>query len=143
MRSLLDVNVLLALLDASHIHHMLAISWWKQHHRQGWASCPLTQNAVVRIMSSPGYQQRQPPAMVAERLALATSHVDHEFWPDSLSLLEPGLLKWDRVTGTRQVSDIYLVALAVKNGGRLVTLDQGISVHAVRGASSKHLLTLL
>ncbi len=142
MRSLLDVNVLLALLDANHLHHGLAMAWWTEHHQQGWASCPLTQNGVLRIMSGSSYLNRQPPAVVAERLALATSNAGHKFWPDALSLLEPGLLKWERIIGSRQITDTYLLALAVKNGGRFVTLDKGVSVQAVRDASSKHLLTL-
>ena len=143
MRSLLDVNVLLALLDANHLHHGLVMAWWKEHHPEGWASCPLTQNGVLRVMSGQSYLNRQAPAVVAERLALAISHASHKFWPDAMSLLEPGLLKWERVIGSRQITDIYLLALAVKNGGCFVTLDKGISVQAVRDASPKNLLTLV
>ena len=142
MRSLLDVNVLLALLDANHLHHGLVMAWWKENQGQGWASCPLTQNGVLRIMSGSSYLNRQAPAVVAERLGLATAHNSHKFWPDTLSLLEAGLLKWERVIGSRQITDTYLLALAVKNGGRFVTLDKGVSVQAVRDASPKHLLTL-
>lgn len=142
MRSLLDVNVLLALLDANHIHHGLAMDWWRDNHARGWASCPLTQNGALRILSGASYLNRQAPGVVAERLGMATSQASHEFWNDSLSLIEPGIVRWDRVTGSRQLTDVYLLALAVKNGGRLVTLDKRITVEPVSDARPKNLLTL-
>lgn len=55
MRALLDVNVLIALLDADHSLHERATQWWMRHARNGWASCPITQNGCIRIMSHPGY----------------------------------------------------------------------------------------
>ncbi|MFT7721719.1 MAG: VapC toxin family PIN domain ribonuclease [Roseateles sp.] len=142
MRSLLDVNVLLALLDANHIHHHLTMSWWSGHFSRGWASCPLTQNGALRILSGRSYLNRQAPGDVAERLALAAAQAGHEFWADDISLLEPGAILWDRVTGSRQITDIYLLALAVRRGGCLVTLDRGIAVQAVRDVKPNNLLVL-
>lgn len=142
MRALLDVNVLVALLDAGHLHHTAATQWLSTHQRMGWASCPLTQNGCLRILSLPSYPNPQPTARVAERLGLAAAGASHEFWPDSLSLLDAGRLRWDRVLTSRQVTDTYLLALAVAHEGRLVTFDQGISVDAVTGATRKNLLTL-
>ena len=140
MRALLDVNMLVALLDAGHLHHSVAMGWLAEHQEQGWASCPLTQNGCLRIMSLPAYPNSQPAALVAQRLGQAVAHPAHEFWPDSVSLLDAGRLNWERVLSSRQVTDLYLLALAVEHGGRLVTLDQGISVPAVPGAQKKHLL---
>lgn len=142
MRALLDVNVLIALLDGSHIHHALASDWLAGTLRNGWASCPVTQNGCIRILSQPGYPNSVPAAQVAERLTEATQHSSHAFWPDSISLLHPGRMKWEQVLSSRHVTDAYLLALAVEQGGRLVTLDRGIPLGAVGGASSKHLVML-
>ena len=142
MRSLLDVNVLVALLDAAHLHHRVATDWLAAHIGQGWASCPLTQNGCLRILSLPTYRNVQSPAAVAGRLGQATATRSHEFWPDSVSLLEAGRLRWDHVLTSRQITDVYLLALAVAKGGRLVTLDHGIATKAVLGADPKNLLVL-
>jgi toxin-antitoxin system PIN domain toxin len=139
---LLDVNVLVALLDGGHLHHRSATAWLARHERAGWASCPLTQSGCIRILSVTNYPNPQPPAAVARRLAQALNGAQHEFWPDSVSLLEPQRLVWEHVLGSRQVTDAYLLALAVKCGGRLVTFDRGIPVAAVPGASKRHLVTL-
>ena len=142
MRALLDVNVLVALLDAGHLHHGAATRWLAAHQRLGWASCPLTQNGCLRIMSVSSYPNPQPTALVADRLARAAASASHEFWPDSLSLLEAGRIRWDRVLTSRQITDTYLLALATAAQGRLVTFDRGISVDAVLGATKKNLVTL-
>lgn len=142
MRALLDVNVLVALLDAAHLHHGAATRWLAANVRKGWASCPLTQNGCVRILSLPAYQNSQAPAAVAERLGQATADASHEFWPDSVSILETGRLEWNHVLTSRQITDAYLLALAVARGGCLVTLDRGITVKAVPGATTKNLILL-
>lgn len=142
MRALLDVNVLVALLDAGHLHHRLATQWMQTNARFGWASCPLTQNGCLRVMSLTSYPNSQPLARVAQQLGVATAHRSHVFWPDSVSLLEADRLRWDRVLTSRQITDAYLLALAVAQSGRLVTFDRGIAVEAVSGATKKHLLTL-
>jgi toxin-antitoxin system PIN domain toxin len=142
MRALLDVNVLVALLDAGHMHHAAATRWLAAHARSGWASCPLTQNGCLRILSLASYPNAQPTAVVADRLGRATAGTGHAFWPDSMSLLAPGVLRWDRVLSSRQITGAYLLALAATHGGRLVTFDRGISIEAVPAASKKHLIIL-
>jgi toxin-antitoxin system PIN domain toxin len=142
VRALLDVNVLVALLDAGHLHHRVAMDWLAAHARAGWASCPLTQNGCLRILSLPTYPNPQPPARVAERLANATADRSHAFWPDSLSLLEPKRLRWERVLSTRHITDAYLLALAVAHQGCLGTFDRSVAVDAVPGAQKKHLVVL-
>jgi uncharacterized protein len=140
--ALLDVNVLVALLDAGHLHHAAATRWLAANARGGWASCPLTQNGCLRILSLPAYPNRHPPGDVAERLGTATTQRSHEFWADDLSLLGPGRVRWDKVLSSRHITDAYLLALAVARGGRLVTLDRSIEVDAVPGAAGRHLHVL-
>lgn len=141
MRALLDVNVLIALLDSDHLHHDRAVAWLTENIGAGWASCPLTQNGCIRIMSQSGYPNSVPPAAIAERLgeAIATEH--HAFWPDAVSLLD-GRTEWSAVLGSRQVTDAYLLSLAVGQGGRFVTFDRAVPLKAVRGAGPKHLVVI-
>jgi uncharacterized protein len=139
MRALLDVNVLIALLDADHASHRSALAWFTENAPQGWASCPITENGCVRIMSHPGYPNAHPVVGIVERLRAATAHETHEFWPDSESVLDARLIDATRVHGPRQLTDVYLLALAVRNGGRLVTFDTTIVTGAVEGAGPQHL----
>lgn len=142
MRTLFDVNVLIALLDSDHLHHARAMDWLTGNIASGWASCPLTQNGCIRTMSQPGYPNAVPPAVVAARLAEATATEHHVFWPDAVSLLEPGCIAWNAVLGARQVTDVYLLALAVRQGGRLLTLDRAVALKAVPGAKARHLVVI-
>ena len=142
MRALLDVNVLIALLDADHTLHARATAWFSGHARAGWASCPITQNGCVRIMSHPGYPNALPVRAVIERLAEACAATVHEFWPDDVSLLDKRVADPTRIHGPRQLTDIYLLSLAVKHGGKFITFDGKLSRDAVRRAESKHLLVL-
>ncbi|MEF3168215.1 MAG: PIN domain-containing protein [Deltaproteobacteria bacterium] len=143
MRALLDVNVLIALLDAGHIHHGLATNWLSSEVRHGWASCPITQNGCIRVMAHPAYPGNLAVGLVAERLAEAAQDPSHEFWPDDVNLLEGGACDWSRILGHRQVTDAYLLALAVKHGGRFVTLDRRIVPESLSGATSAHLVVLV
>jgi len=142
MRALLDVNVLIALLDADHASHAQATQWFGSHARAGWASCPITQNGCVRVMSHPGYPSAVPVSAIIERLAEATAGRLHEFWPDDISLLDAMVADSTRIHGPRQVTDVYLLALAVRHGGRLVTFDASISRDAAIGANQGHVLAL-
>jgi uncharacterized protein len=142
MRALLDVNVLIALLDADHSLHGRATEWFAAHARSGWASCPISQNGCVRIMSHPGYPNALPVRAVMERLAEGAAGGFHEFWPDDVSLLDPRVADSARIHGPRQLTDVYLLALAVRHGGRFVTFDASVAPDAVKGAGSKHILVL-
>ena len=143
MRALFDVNVLVALLDQAHPHHSSALSWLKTNIKSGWASCPITQNGCVRIMSQPSYPGARSPATVAERLREAIDHSAHAFWPDDVSLLDNRMVDMTRVHGARQTTDAYLLALAAKHEGRLVTFDSSIALAAVKHASPKTLVILV
>jgi toxin-antitoxin system PIN domain toxin len=142
MRALLDVNVLIALLDSDHASHDSAINWFSKNAWEGWASCPITQNGCIRVMSSQGYPNPLPVQAVIERLTEACRQDIHEFWPDEISLLNADVVDSTRIHGPRQLTDIYLLALAVQHEGRLVTFDTGIPLDAVRNATTKKLLIL-
>ena len=142
MRALLDVNVLLALLDRDHVDHATARAWLSGEIHDGWASCALTQNGFVRIISQPRYPSPVSPAEAVERLLRATSTEHHEFWPCSLSLLDARQVNPRHIHGPRQVTDVYLLALAVEHGGRFVTFDRTIPLSAAPGAAPEHLVVL-
>lgn len=142
MRALLDVNVLIALLDVDHASHGTALRWFSENADSGWSSCPLTQNGCIRIMSSPGYPGFQPSMAVAGRLRVWTEHKAHGFWPDEVSLLDDSLVDMSRIHGPRQLTDAYLLALAVRNDGRLVTFDRTMPTSAVKGAKPRHVVAL-
>ena len=120
MRALLDVNVLIALLDADHSLHARATEWLAGHVKAGWASCPITQNGCVRVMSHPGYPHPLPVRAVMERLAEASAGPFHEFWPDDITLLDPQVADAGRIHGPRQLTDLYLLVLAVRSEERRV-----------------------
>lgn len=141
MRSLLGINVLIALLDANHAFHQRAHQWWGANIKSGWASCPLTENGVVRIMSNPGYSQtlRLTAMDLINRLKLFSAKTNHEFWPDDLSLRDGAVFIAERMHSSRLLTDIYLLGLAVAHGGRLATFDQGISLSVVAAAKAANL----
>jgi len=142
MRALLDVNVLIALLDSDHTSHGVALMWFAKHATEGWASSPITQNGCVRIMSNPGYPNALPVQAVIKHLADACEENVHEFWSDKVSLLDPHVVDSTRIHGPRQLTDIYLLALAVEREGRFVTFDTGVPLAAVRKATTHNLVVL-
>ena len=142
MRALLDINVLIALLDPDHSLHGRAREWFSRNDPSGGTSCPITQNGCVRIMAHPSYPNALPVRAVMERLREATRSPYHEFWADGVSLLEPRIADASRIHGPRQLTDLYLLALAVHRGGRFVTFDASVSVSAIKGAEKRHVVAL-
>jgi len=141
-RALLDVNVLIALLDADHLHHRRASAWLADNIAPGWASCAITQNGCVRIMSQPGYPNPLPAARVAERLREATLTAHHQFVPGDMSLLDAGHFDTEQLLGHRQVTDAWLLGLAVAHCLRFVTFDANAPLRVVRGAKAGHVVAL-
>jgi uncharacterized protein len=140
---LLDVNVLVALFDAEHIHHEAAHQWFGDAGRGPWASCPLTENGLVRVISSAAYPGRRTTfADAVDRLRGFCESVEHVFWPDSISIRDGERFEPKSAQGHRQMTDIYLLALAVAHRGSLATFDRSIPRSAVRGASEKQLILL-
>ena len=141
-RALLDINVLIALLDCDHAHHRRARSWLQRESASGWASSPLTENGCIRIMSQSKYPSPVPTGEVIKRLRNAASTSYHEFWSDDLSILDQTLIDNARIHGPKQVTDVYLLALAVKHAGRFVTFDHAVPLSAVLRAEKEHLAVI-
>jgi uncharacterized protein len=142
MRVLFDVNVLIAIVDENHVHHRVAHEWWAANRSAGWATCPLTENGMARIMSQSGYKNPITTTFAIDLLAEQVAQTDHAFWPDDISLRDGTLFDPSRILGPNQITDVYLLALAVKNGGRLATLDRSIPIAAVRGAEARHVAVI-
>ena len=143
MIALLDVNLLVALFDGAHIHHESAHEWFGRQRDQGWGTCPLTENGLVRVVSNAAYPGRRTTVADAlDRLRTFALSGGHVFWDDSLSLRDAALIDPDHIGGAGRVTDVDLLALAVRHGGRLATFDRRISRSAVIGAKTCHLAVI-
>ncbi len=142
MRALLDINVLIALFDPIHQHHDRTRAWLKKNIKSGWASCPITQNGFVRIITQPRYPRPITVSEAVERLQEATHTPHHAFWPDAISITESRQFRHDRIHGPQQLTDLYLLALAIHQQGCFVTFDQSIPINALHGAPAEHLVVL-
>ena len=140
---LLDINVLVALFDPVHTHHEVAHKWFGPNRQSGWATCPLTEDGLVRVISNPSYPGRRTTVQDAlQRLTFFRGSGGHTFWPDSASLCDPLLIHPSHLLGHQQLTDVYLLALAVTYGGQLATFDRRISLAAVEGTKTDHLAFL-
>lgn len=135
--SLLDVNVLVALFFPDHVHHDLAHDWFADHRDEGWATCPLTQNGLIRVAcQQPSDEALVRPAEVMAGLERFCKDKRHRLWADDISLTDTSLFAPQYVSGHRQLTDVYLLGLAKKMRGRLATFDRSIPVQAVRDGSA-------
>lgn len=141
MRALLDVSTLIALTDEDHVRHADVMAWWRLEAGSGWASCGVTQNGLVRILSQPGYANPVPIGVAIDLLRRLVATTDHVFWHQT-SLLDADVIDTGRIIGHRQITDVTLLGTAVANGGRFVTLDARVMPSAVRGATNDHLVVL-
>jgi toxin-antitoxin system PIN domain toxin len=138
--ALLDVNVLIALFDPDHVHHDLAHDWFETNRADGWATCPVTENAFLRILSNPAYGAAVTRvASLAEALRTFCASGHHDFWRDDVSLRDATLFDVTLTGGHRHLTDVYLLGLAKKMGGRLATFDRTIPAKAVIGAGRETL----
>jgi toxin-antitoxin system PIN domain toxin len=137
VRWLLDVNVLIALIDPAHIGHHAAHHWFAKSGSTAWATCPITENGVLRIVGHPSYPNSAgSPAQVASVVTQFRHMPGHVFWPDELSLIDSGLIDLTQVRTHGQVTDTYLLALAATRGGKLATFDRRLNTRAVRGGQA-------
>ena len=124
---LLDVNILVAMAWPTHRAHENVQEWLSRHALEGWATCPLTQTAFVRILSNPAFSPNAlTPGDALTLLRANLGHPGHRFWADELSLaqaVEPLTPRW---TGHQQVTDAYLLGLAMHKKGKLATMDRAI-----------------
>lgn len=129
---LLDVNVLIALLDAGHVHHSRAKAFFKKAAPAGWATCPLTENGLLRILGNPSYPNGPgSPGEARKLLAHLTALPGHQFWPDGPSLLDPKT--FPQLPAFRHLTDAWLLALSVSRQARFATFDQGIDPALIPG----------
>jgi toxin-antitoxin system PIN domain toxin len=141
--ALLDVNVLVALFDPDHVHHELAHDWFKSDGRASWATCPLTENGLLRVLAHPAYggTVRRVTDLLA-RLRRFCESGGHVFWQDTLSLRDATVFDSSMVAGHRQLTDIYLLGLAHTHKGSLATFDRSIPIRAVMGGSARDLTVI-
>lgn len=137
MTFLLDVNVLIALIDPAHVGHDSAHRWFEARGRQAWATCPLTENGVIRIVGHPKYPNTPgSPAAVAAIVAQLRTLPGHVFWADDISLVGAAHVDPSQILTSGQVTDSYLLALAIAHEGLLATFDRRLSAKAVKGGKA-------
>ena len=146
--TLLDVNVLVALFEEEHIHHQSVHRWFAHRGFAAqpgpvWTSCPLTVNGCVRVLCRSRFgAPRLTPSNAAGRLRRFCQSTNHEFWQDDLSLLDESRFHLTHAAGPKQLTDAYLLALAVSRGQQFATLDRSIAWSAVAGATADALVVL-
>jgi toxin-antitoxin system PIN domain toxin len=124
---LLDVNILLAMAWPTHRAHEKVQDWLARHAREGWATCPLTQTAFVRILSNPAFSPNAlTPGDALALLRANLAHPAHRFWADEVSLVQVLGPFVPRLTGHQQVTDAYLLGLAMHKKGKLATMDRAV-----------------
>lgn len=141
--ALLDVNVLVALFDGAHTHHENAHAWFAARRTHGWATTPLVENGLVRVLSHPAYPGRRTTLVDAvAKLREFRSSGHHTFWPEDLSLTDASRFAARHVAGHQQITDVYLLGLAVARNAALATFDRRIALESVRGARPEHLVLI-
>jgi uncharacterized protein len=143
MRLLLDVNVLVAIFDQSHVHHSAATKVVEKENTE-IATCALTENGVIRVMNLPSYGEYGPAGFeaVSRKLAQLCNDIDHQYLTCDISYRDKSMVTWSRITGHNQITDVYLLALAVAHNSALATFDQRVALSSVPGAEKKHLVVL-
>lgn len=140
--ALLDVSVLIALFDRDHVRSGQVGDWFSENAPNGWASCAVTENGFVRIVSQPSYPNPIGVTSAIGILANATAHRFHKFWHCDVSITQHNLVSPKPTLRSSQITDAYLLGLAVRYQGRFVTLDQRIDPDIVIGATTDHLVVL-
>jgi uncharacterized protein len=137
MRYLLDVNLLIALIDPAHVQHEQVHEWFGRVGHKAFATCPITENGLLRIVGHPKYPNSPgPPSAVAAALEAIRGLDGHQFWPDSISLVGSHLADPALLSSHSRVTDTYLLALARENRGKLATLDQRLATEVVDGKAA-------
>ena len=137
---LLDINVLIARQDADHQHHESVARWMHAQSGSGWATCPITENGFVRILGQPTYPgwPGTPQLSATALRQLIETIPGHEFLPDEVSILDPGLAASFKDVAAREVTDLYLLALAVHHGVRFATMDARINASLISGGAKAY-----
>ena len=136
---LLDANVLIALGDSNHVHHERVQRWFHSQPGRAWATCPLTENAFLRIVGASSYPSSPgDPDVVRTLLNQMCAFPGHQFWPDGLTLRDKRVFRI--LPASRHLTDVYLLALAVSRKATFATLDERIDPKAVPGGTSAYLV---
>ena len=134
---LLDVNVLIALIDPGHMQHDEAHDWFSRVGKRSFATCPITENGLLRIGGHPKYPNSPgPPSSVAPLLASMRTLPGHHFWPDKISIGDALHIDATLLSSHSRVTDSYLLALAQAHGGRLASMDRKLAVDAISGGAA-------
>ena len=141
MTCLLDANVLIALADTAHVQHQRVQTWFHSRSaNDGWATCPLTENAFLRILGNPNYPTVNGDAQsLRPFLERMCSWPGHQFWSDSVTLRDSAI--FPKLPGSKKLTDLYLLGLAASNQGALATLDKRIDPELFSGGD-QYLLVL-
>jgi uncharacterized protein len=139
---LLDVNVLVALVDPAHVEHEPAHEWFERLGQNSWATSPITENGLMRVVGNPRYPNSPgTPAAVASILRELRALPGHSFWADDVTLLDAERVDTTKILDHSQVTDCYLLALAVAHDAELATFDRRMVVDPVTGgAKALHLI---
>jgi toxin-antitoxin system PIN domain toxin len=134
-----NVNVLIALFDTAHQHHVIAQSVFMEHRSEGWATCSVVENGFIRIISNPSYLNAVSVAEATALLQIAMSNSLHHRLDQSISLLDTSLFQTSLLVSHKQITDLYLIGMAVVHDVKLITFDRNIPTHAAIGFKSHHL----
>jgi uncharacterized protein len=130
-----DVNVLLFLADPASPFHRASISFFKRAKVDGWSTCPITENGFIRIFGNPGFPGGPGCAQEARKtIQQWKSTSGYQFWMDDLSLCDA--VHFPKLPHSKHLTDCYLLALAVKRGGKFVTFDRRIDPAWVPGGAN-------
>jgi toxin-antitoxin system PIN domain toxin len=135
---LLDVNALIALISPGHVHHDSMHNWFTRKSFRGWATCAITENGAVRVLSQPVFAKGlRRPIQVIELLHASKQSDHHHFWTGEVSLTDGALFHADRITSHKHVTDAYLLGLAAKHGAKLVSFDRTLPWQAIRSGTDR------
>jgi len=138
LRRLLDINALIALCDPNHVDHQRVAVWFGEIGGKAWASCPITENGFVRILSNPNYPGLSGSVSLATKLLQELGRQKgHEFWADDYSIVD-GTIDFTRSAGHKQITDLYLLGLAVRREGRFASVDRHIPAELVQGGAEAY-----
>lgn len=139
MKFLPDVNVLIALFDTSHQHHTIAKNEFTKYLSDGWCTCSLIQNGFIRIISNPSYLNNLTVTEATTLLEKAQENTRHTFLDQTISLLDSNKFEASKLVSHKQVTDLFLIGMAIHHDATLVTFDRNIPIHAAIGFKDRHL----
>jgi toxin-antitoxin system PIN domain toxin len=136
------VNVLIALFDTSHQHHITAKHLFIEYLASGWCTCSLTQNGFVRIVSNPSYTNNMPVSGATRLLKTAIDNTNHTYVGQTVSLLDTNRFETSKLLSHKQITDLFLIGMPIHHEAKLITFERSIPTHAAIGFNDKHLIVI-